>query len=292
MMPQWQIWFLAIRPKTLILSCCPVLIGTFLAFKEHTFNGLTCLFTLLTALGIQIAANLANDYFDFVKGADTKARKGPIRVTQSGLMSLYSIRKATILAFALTAVSGSYLIWVGGAAIAFLVFLSLGLAFLYTAGPAPLAYVGLGDLFVVLFFGPVATAGTYYLQTHTLHSTALLAGLAPGFLSTAVLTLNNLRDVSEDRAAGKKTLIVRFGKTFGKAEYLFVVVAGSLTPLLLLGEHPFTALGFITLLPAYPLLTAVWKNDDPYLLNVLFQKTALLTLIYTLLFCIGLLMGT
>ncbi len=290
MQPQWKIWFLAIRPKTLVLSFCPVLIGTFLAFKEHSFHGLTCLFTLLTALGIQIAANLANDYFDFLKGADTAARKGPLRVTQSGLMTLYGIRKATLLAFALTAVTGSYLIWVGGAAIAFLVFLSLGLAFLYTAGPFPLAYVGLGDLFVLIFFGPVATAGTYYLQTHTFQFYALLAGLAPGFLATAVLALNNLRDVAEDRTANKKTLIVRFGRTFGKAEYLFVILAGCLTPLFFFRDQPFTALALLTLLPAFPLSAAVWKNEDPYLLNALFQKTALLSLIYTLLFCIGLLL--
>ncbi len=288
MMPQWRIWFLATRPKTLILSVCPVLIGTFLAFREQIFNGVTFLFTLLTVVGIQIATNLANDYFDFIKGADTAARKGPTRVTQSGLMSLYSIRKATLLAFVFSALSGTYLIWVGGPAIAFLVFLSLGLAFIYTAGPFPLAYVGLGELFVLIFFGPVATAAAYFLQTHTLTTHALLAGLAPGFLSTAVLVLNNLRDVVEDRIANKKTLAVRFGRTFAKAEYLFVVLSGCLCPFLFIADYPMTLLASLTLLPALPLLGPVWKNEDPYQLNLLFQKTALIVLIYTLLFCIGL----
>lgn len=271
------IWMQAARPKTLVASFSPVIIGTACALRAGSFDFLTFLFTLLTALGIQIGTNFANDYFDFMKGADTKHRKGPVRVTQAGLVKPETMKLAVFLAFALTALSSSYLILQGGWPIALLAALSIFLGLAYTAGPLPLAYLGLGDLFVVLFFGPIATAGTAFLQTHMLSTTALLAGIGPGLISTAILTVNNLRDVDEDRLAGKKTLVVRLGKKFGQWEYTTAIALASLLPCLW-GSY----LQLLVLAPALPLLSAAFKIEGTAW-NPILGKTAQLLWIYTIL---------
>ncbi len=282
-----RIWTLATRPKTLILSVSPVLIGTTLAVTEQRFQFALFLFTLLTALGIQITANLANDYFDFLKGADTSTRKGPLRVMQAGLVSIDAMKAAMALVALGTAACGCYLIWVGGWCIATLLLLSLLLAFLYTAGPYPIAYLGLGELFVLPFFGPIATGATYYLQTGSFSGTAFVLGLSPGALSTAVLIINNMRDVEEDRVADKKTLPVRFGKTFGMYEYAACLALCLLTPLFFVFSHPFAALYLFTFFPALKTYRLLCDNRDPHELNALFGKTGQLLLLFTLLFCIG-----
>jgi 1,4-dihydroxy-2-naphthoate octaprenyltransferase len=271
------IWMQAARPKTLVASFSPVIIGTACALRAGSFDFLTFLFTLLTALGIQIGTNFANDYFDFMKGADTKNRKGPVRVTQAGLVKPETMKLAVFLAFALTALSSGYLILQGGWPIALLASLSILLGFAYTAGPLPLAYLGLGDLFVLLFFGPIATAGTAFLQTHTLSTTALLAGIGPGLISTAILTVNNLRDIDEDRLAGKRTLVVRLGKKFGQWEYCAAIVLAAILPCLW-GSY----LQLLMLAPALPLLSAAFKTEGAAW-NPILGKTAQLLWIYTIL---------
>jgi 1,4-dihydroxy-2-naphthoate octaprenyltransferase len=282
-----QVWILAARPKTLIASISPVLIGSVLALSSGTFD-LTCfLFTLATALGIQIGTNFANDYFDFIKGADTAARKGPTRATQAGLVLPKTMKRATGVVFALTALSGCYLVWQGGLPIAFLLALSILLGILYTGGPFPLAYLGLGDLFVLLFFGPIAVVSTDYLQTHLFSWEALLAGLSTGALSSALLVVNNLRDIDEDRLAEKRTLPVRWGRRFGKIQYLLCLLCAFLPLPLLSPAHPFSLLAFLALLPSMPLAYAVLRNQDPSQLNAILAKTGQLLLIYTLLFCVG-----
>lgn len=148
-----RIWLQAIRPKTLLLSGCPVIMGGAIVFSEGIFIPLTFLFTAITSLGIQVCTNLANDYFDFVKGADTENRKGPLRVTAAGLVSQAAMKKALVFVFSLTAILSFYLIWEGGYVIAILACLSLLLALLYTAGPLSIAYLGLSEFFVLLFFG-------------------------------------------------------------------------------------------------------------------------------------------
>lgn len=282
-----KIWTLAARPKTLISSISPVMIGITLALSEGIFVPLSCTMTLLTALFIQIGTNLANDYFDFVKGADTEERKGPTRITQAGLVSPQTTKRAMIFAFMIAALAGFFLIVTGGAVIAGLLAVSILLGILYTGGPFPLAYLGLGEIFAFTFFGPIATAGAYYLQTAQWSSHAFLAGIAPGALCTGILVLNNLRDIDSDKKANKRTLVVRFGKTFGKIEYLALMI-GALIPLgFFYSSHPFSLLALLILLPALPILRGVFKNPAPEAIQLYFGKTGQLMWLYTLLFCIG-----
>jgi 1,4-dihydroxy-2-naphthoate octaprenyltransferase len=226
-----SVWILASRPKTLSAAFCPVTAGSLLALRDGSFDFVVFLITLCTALGIQIGTNLANDYFDFEKGADTAERKGPLRVTQAGLVSPHTMKRAIFLCFTLTALLSSYLVFRGGPIIALLSSLSILLGLAYTAGPFPLAYLGLGEIFVFLFFGPIATLGTYYLQTHFFSWEAICFGMGIGLVSTAILVANNLRDIDEDRKAGKKTLCVRFGKNFGIYEYTACLLGAFVFPL-------------------------------------------------------------
>lgn len=283
-----RIWLTASRPKTLIAGISPVLIGTTLSLSAGVFNPIIFLFTLLTAMGIQITANLANDYFDFIKGAD-KERKGPLRVMQAGLVSSRTMKSAIVLSMAMTFLLGTVLIHRGGFAVACLLVLALILALLYTAGPFPLAYIGLGDVFVLVFYGPVSVMGTYYLQTDLLTSSAFLAGIAPGCLSTAILVANNVRDVEEDRKAQKKTLPVRLGINFGKLQYISMILIALLPSAYFSLSHPFSALAFLILIPAIPLMYSLLreKKRDPAILNHIFVNTGKLLWMFTLLFCIG-----
>ena len=282
-----MIWAMASRPKTLIASISPVLIGTTLAFYEGYFNLSMFLFTLATAIGIQVTTNFANDYFDFIKGADTEHRKGPNRVVQAGLVSIKQMKIALMICLFITFLSGCYLIWHGGIYLSCLLALSLLLAVCYTGGPFPIAYLGLGELFVLLFFGVAAASGTYYLQTGTVTLTSILAGIAPGALSTAILIVNNVRDIDEDRAANKKTLPVRFGLTFGKVEYLFSILLSLLPLLCFFHSHPFSLLTLSILLPAIPSMRLMMNHTDPKQLNLLFAQTGKLLWLYTLLFCVS-----
>jgi 1,4-dihydroxy-2-naphthoate polyprenyltransferase len=282
-----QVWVHAARPKTLVISISPVIIGATLAISQGFFNSSLFLFTLLTALAIQIGTNLANDYFDFIKGTDTKERKGFMRVVQAGLVAPTKMKRVMIATFAIACLIGCYLIWEGGLAIALLLALSVTLGVLYTGGPFPLAYLGLGEVFAFLFFGPIAVLGTYYLQTGTLSKEALIAGLSPGAFSMAFLIVNNVRDIDEDRLANKKTLAVRLGKTFGKCEYLFSILLALIPVLFFYTEHLFLLLALLILLPAIPLMRMMVSNQDPRLLNHLFAKTGQLQWLFTLLFCIG-----
>lgn len=274
----YGVWLQAIRPKTLIASISPALIGLSFAIKVHSFSFFYALITVLVALGIQITANLANDYFDYEKGADTVHRKGPIRVTQAGLISPKKMKQAILITVFLSSILSSFLILKGGTAVAVLSSLSILLALGYTTGPFPLAYHGLGDLFVLFFFGPIATCGTYFLQTGTLSIDLFSFGFGCGLLSMAILTVNNVRDIDEDRAARKKTLCVRFGQTFGKWEYTLCLLLAPL-PACLFGHF----LPLLILPLTIPLIRTLWKNESPQALNQLLAKTAALLGVYTLL---------
>jgi 1,4-dihydroxy-2-naphthoate octaprenyltransferase len=212
---------------------------------------------------VQIGTNLANDYFDFVRGADTAERQGPTRVTQAGFVSPTAMKRAIIAAFGITALFGCFLIFHGGIIMAGLVAIAILLGLAYTAGPFPIGYLGLSEFFVVFFFGSLAVAGTYFLQTGSWSSEAWLLGLGPGLLSCAILTVNNLRDVEQDRAAGKKTLVVRLGKWFGKAEYLMFVLAAMAIPLLFIDQHPLSLLCWLSLPPAIPLMVTICRASEP-----------------------------
>ena len=287
---QTKIWFLAARPKTLPAAAAPVVIGTALAVADGRFHGLSALCALLGALLIQIGTNFANDYFDHAKGADTGGRIGPLRVTQAGLVRPKTMRAATALVFLLACVPGLYLVVRGG-----WVFVVIGLAsilcgVLYTAGPYPLGYHGLGDLFVLVFFGPVAVAGTYYAQALELHGHAIAMGFSTGLFSVAILAVNNLRDIDQDRVAGKKTLAVRCGRTFARGEYLVaLIVGGGVSPLALCanaGRWP--ALGsLVVLMLAAPTVRAVFTRTDGPSLNNALASTGQLLAVFSLLFSIG-----
>ena len=286
-----QIWLMAARPRTLGAALAPVIIGTALAFGDGHRAWLAALAAALGAMLIQIGTNFANDYFDFLKGADTAERLGPTRVTQAGLVSPEQVRNAFVLTFGLTALPGLYLVYLGGWPVLLLGCLSIASGVLYTAGPFALAYLGLGDLFVLLFFGFVATCGSYYVQSGTLTTAVLLASLAPGLLSMAILTVNNLRDRLTDTASGKRTLAVRFGPGFVRFEYLSCWLGAAAVPWLIyvLTPHqaPFSLLASGVALLAIPALRKVFALDADPALNPVLGETGKLLLIYSLVFSAG-----
>ncbi len=284
------IWTAAARPKTLGAAVAPVLMGTAMAWEAGGFHAPAALCALLGALLIQIGTNFSNDYADFLKGADTGVRKGPLRVTQAGLVAPATMKRATVLVFALAFAVGGYLIWRGGWPILVIGVLSILSGVLYTVGRYSLAYLGLADLFVLVFFGPVAVGGTYYVQALEINAVVLLVGLAPGLLSMAILLVNNIRDVEEDRQAGKKTLVVRLGKPFGIGLYGFCVALAVLIPLwlfLVTGQHAWAIAVMLVVLFALPILHDLLTEPDPMALNPLLGATGRLLLIYSVLFSVG-----
>ncbi|MBL7979611.1 MAG: 1,4-dihydroxy-2-naphthoate polyprenyltransferase [Bacteroidetes Order II. Incertae sedis bacterium] len=284
-----HIWWEAIRPKTLPAALAPVLIGTTMAWSDGLFHAPSAIVAALGAVLIQIGTNLTNDYADFFKGADTAERKGPRRATQAGLLSANAVRNGAILAFSLAFFLGLYLVYRGGWPILLLGIVAIFSGITYTVGRYALAYTGLADFFVLVFFGPVAVGGTYYVQALVLPLWPILAGLGPGLLSVAILVVNNRRDMLEDAKADKKTLIVRFGRTFGNIWYTLCVVTAILMPIVLYlieGKHPFVLLELLILIPATPLILALFREDG-VALNPRLGATARLLLIYSLLFCIG-----
>ena len=287
-MASLSIWLQAARPKTLPAGSAPVILGTAMAFEAGKLHVPSALCALAGSLLIQIGANLANDYFDHAKGADAPGRLGPVRATQAGLVSPRAMLLATAAAFLLACVPGLYIVWRGGWPFIVVGLLSILCGLLYTAGPYPLGYLGLGDLFVLVFFGPVAVGGTYYVQAYALGKDVMLAGLAAGLLSVAILTVNNLRDVDQDRLARKMTLPVRFGRTFARAEYATALaVAIILIPALLSARHPWVLLALLAGLPAAPTLkTVVTTTDGPALNNAL-ASTGKVLLVFSILFSIG-----
>jgi len=239
---------------------------------------------------IQIGTNLANDYFDFKKGADTGSRVGPQRVTQSGLIAPQLVRAGFILCFSLAFIIGIYLVNLGGWPIVWIGLFSLLLGVIYTGGPFPLAYHGLAELPAFLFFGPIACATTTYVQTGTWSSAAIIAGTSAGFFSMALLSINNLRDFQEDRRAGKRTLTAIYGRDFGVIDYGLALLLATLTPLALLllnPARPWVAIPALTALIAWhPIRTTSHYHKPQELLAVL-KMTAKLEAIFTLVFLIS-----
>ncbi len=225
-----EAWILAARPKTLVAAVAPVLVGSGLAAFHGQLRPLPALAALLGAVLIQVATNFANDYYDFARGSDTHERVGPTRVTQAGLLEPRTVLVGTWVTLGLATLVGVYLVAVAGWPLLVVGLASLACALGYTAGPWPLAYHGLGDLFVLLFFGFVAVAGTYYAQTLDVTADALLAGAGVGALSTAILVVNNLRDIDTDARAGKHTMAVLLGRRGTQAEYALLVLVAMVVP--------------------------------------------------------------
>ena len=281
-----RVWLLAARPQTLPAAIVPVLVGTAAAVPPDQLRLLPFLAALAAALLIQVGTNLANDYFDYRKGADTAERLGPPRVTQAGLIAPERVLRATLLTFGAAALLGLYLVAVGGWPILAIGVFSIVSGMAYTGGPWPLGYHGLGDLFVFVFFGLLAVAGSAYLQADAVRPIVWLAALPVGFLVTAILVVNNLRDVDTDRAAGKRTLAVRLGRAGTRVEYTALVLGAYATLLLLLaldgGGRPLW-LPLLTIPIAAALLRAVWR-DEGRALNASLKRTAQLHMLFGALF--------
>ncbi|NOK58937.1 MAG: 1,4-dihydroxy-2-naphthoate polyprenyltransferase [Chloroflexi bacterium AL-W] len=286
----FKAWLMAIRVPTLPAAVVPVLVGTAVAVADGVFRLGPFLAALAASLLIQIGTNLANDYFDNLKGADTAERLGPIRVTQSGLIAPYIIRNMMILTFGLAAVFGLYLILVTGWPILVIGVLSIAAGILYTGGPWPLGYNGLGDLFTFVFFGVVAVVGTTYLHTLTLSTTALVVSLPVAMLVTAILVVNNLRDVNTDRVANKRTLAVLLGEHAVRIEYAvlvlgaYVVVTGAWLLNLI---SPWSLLVWLTLPLAITQVQLV-STASGRILNRSLKGTAQIHMFFGILFAIGL----
>ena len=228
-------WVLAARPKTLSAAIVPVLIGTALAAPAISWPLFAC--TLVGAVLIQIATNFINDALDFRKGADTGERLGPLRVTQAGLLNADAVLRGAWVCLIGAALCGVPLILRAGWPLLAIGLVSIAMAYAYTGGPFPLAYHGLGELFVILFFGVIAVGGTFYVQTLRITRDALLAGFAAGSLATVLIVINNLRDIESDRRSNKRTLAARFGEAFARSEVVFFALL------------PFAAIFSITWLP-------------------------------------------
>jgi 1,4-dihydroxy-2-naphthoate octaprenyltransferase len=279
----WGVWALAARPKTLPAAAAPVVIGMGLAAFRDAFAAGPAAAAMVGALLIQIATNLANDYYDFVRGGDTEDRVGPVRVTQAGLVEPRSVKRAMLVVLGAAFGVGIYLVYVGGWPIVWIGLASLICAVAYTGGPYPLAYHGLGDLFVFVFFGLVAVAGTVWVQALALWPEALLAGAGVGALSTAILVANNLRDIPTDRLAGKRTMAVRLGVTGSRLEYLALLVVGAAVPLVGIVVYAWptsTGLAALAVLGAAGAFRRVWTFREPAELIPALGGTARIVALY------------
>jgi 1,4-dihydroxy-2-naphthoate octaprenyltransferase len=217
---KWKAWIMAARPKTLTASVSPVLVGTALAYRNGSFRAVPALLCFCVALLAQIAANLANDYFDFKKGADREDRLGQARAVASGWIAPKTMLYAALGVLGLACLCGCGLLFYAGWELIFVGLAIAACVLAYTAGPYPLAYQGWGDVCVLLFYGIVPVCFTYYVQAHAFSWTAFWLSLSMGLLSVNILLVNNCRDCEQDEVAGKRTTVVRFGRTFGRILYL------------------------------------------------------------------------
>ena len=279
--PGFGVWLMAARPRTLSAAVSPVLVGTAIAHRAGALRPLPALLALLASLFIQIGTNFANDYSDFKRGADAN-RLGPRRVTQSGLVEPGTVKLAAWIAFGISGVLGIGLAALSGWPVIAIGVASVAAGWLYTGGPWPLGYHGLGDLFVFVFFGLVATCGTAYAQALFVPREAWVAGAAVGSLATAILVVNNLRDRQTDAKVGKNTLAVKLGAAASRAQYAVLVVA-PFALALLLG----TAWPLLALLAAIPALRTVLREEGAALNRGLGQ-TARLQILYSVLLTAGL----
>ncbi len=289
-----RIWLLAIRPATLPAAVSGVVVGLGAALSIGTpFRLDTALGCLAVALLLQIVANLSNDLSDFRKGADTPARTGPIRVAAAGLVTERQLEIAIGLTIVLAGLVGLWLTVVGGPILLGLGLLAVVAALAYTGGPWPYGYRGLGEVFVFIFFGLVAVAGTAYLQADLVDPLFIAAAIPVGTLTSAILVVNNLRDIPTDTLAGKRTLAVILGRQATTYEYGLLLAIAFLVPLLLaLSGRGVTVLLPVLAMPmARPLLQTVGTFTEPLQLNPVLKGTARLALIYGLLFALGLALG-
>lgn len=288
-----QAWLLASRPRTLPAAVAPVLVGSALAVQAGQFHWPAALAALVTAVALQIGANFANDLGDFRRGADTTGRVGPTRATTAGWISPSRMSLGMWLTFGAAALAGLYLIWRGGwpALIVGLASILAGLA--YTLGPFPLGYHGLGDVAVFLFFGLVGVVGTYYVQALGVTTLSVVAAIPVGATVTAILVVNNIRDADTDRAAGKRTIAVRFGRRGARIEYLILLGVAYAVPVilfLLFAQSGWVLLPWLSLPITVGLIRVVLTVLGPPL-NMALAGTARLAAIFAALLSLGLIVG-
>lgn len=285
-----RVWFEAARPKTLPASLSPVLVGCVLAYRDGVFQWVPAVLCVLVALLAQIASNFANDYFDFKKGADTEERLGPDRAVASGWITPRAMLTGTFITLALSCLCGLGLLFYGGWEL-ILVGIAIAICVLaYSAGPFPLAYNGLGDVCVVLFYGIIPVCFTYYVQALSFSLLSFLLSLALGFLSTNILIINNYRDYAQDKVAKKRTTIVLFGKRFGLVAYLFNGILAILIAMPLLIAAPIWIVGLFAIFTV--LFTATWlemKGNEGRALNVTLGHTARNVFFYAVILSVTLL---
>jgi 1,4-dihydroxy-2-naphthoate octaprenyltransferase len=286
---KFQIWILATRPKTLPAAAASAILGNVLALAEGKLSLLPAMATLLISVLLQIGANFANDLFDFQRGADTIQRLGPTRVTQAGLLAPKQVKLGMGLVFGLSILLGIYLTWIAGWPVIIIGASAILAALAYTGGPFPFGYHSLGDLFVFIFFGLAAVCGSYFVQTLTLSTPAIGAGVAMGLLITNILVVNNLRDIETDRSANKITLAVRWGEKGTRLEYLVCLCLTYSVPVILIfvtGSNYGSLLTWLSIPIAIRLYREVnTLSGRP--LNRTLAGTANLALIYALLFSAG-----
>lgn len=286
-------WILAARPRTLPAAIVPVVIGFALVFEQGALRAVPACVLLLTAVLIQVICNYANDVLDFERGTDTAERLGPVRATQAGIITPEKLKAVTAALIGVCLLLGGYLVSIAGWPILIIGVLSLAFAILYTAGPFALAYLGLGEVFVILFFGPVAVGGTQYFFTGGVESGALLIGAACGLISAALLAVNNLRDIDSDRKSRKYTLAVRFGERFARFEYAGLLLAAAVLAVLspiLHPEHRWSALAALFILPGIPVIAKVVSAAKPVSgteLNGVLESTGKLLVLFGVLFALS-----
>jgi 1,4-dihydroxy-2-naphthoate polyprenyltransferase len=285
------VWLAAARPRTLPAAMTPVVVGTACAHVAGRIAWLPALAALGGALAIQIGANFANDVFDAESGADGPDRVGPVRAVASGLISAAAMKRAMILAFGVAMLFGIYLVHVAGWPVVAIGLASIAAGIAYTGGPWPLGYHGLGDVFVLGFFGFVAVCGTAFVQLGRVPAIAWWAAVPVGVLATAILVVNNVRDRATDVRAGKRTLAVRFGRRAALIEYAALVVVAYGVPIALACGHPWRLLPLVTLPLAVARIRGLARAVTGPEHNALLAATAQLLLVYGALFAAGLVVG-
>jgi 1,4-dihydroxy-2-naphthoate octaprenyltransferase len=287
-----QCWILASRPRTLPAALVPVMVGSALAIYHGIFFPAYSIVALLCSILIQIGTNFTNDLYDYLKGTDTEERKGPLRVLASGLISVNEMKWGIFFVFFAAFLLGLYLVYSVGLMILWIGIFSIIAGLAYTAGPFPLAYNGLGDLFVFIFFGIVGTVGTYYLHSQQFTSLAFLISLPVGALITNILIVNNYRDIEEDKTAGKNTLAVLLGREFSRYEYVFFILVSFFIPFLLHFEYNFNIwifLPYISLPLAITLVKMIYVLTGTQL-NKTLELSAKFSALYGLLLSIGIIL--
>ncbi len=285
-----RLWLVAARPRTLPAAVSPVLVGTALAGSEDVFRPLAFVAALIGSVFIQVGTNLSNDYSDARRGADTEDRLGPVRVTAGGLMPPRRVLVGTYVAFGIAVAAGAYLAAVAGWEILLVGAAAILAGVLYTGGPRPYGYEGLGEAFVFLFFGIVAVVGSYYVQTEDLRWEAFALAVPVGLLASAILVVNNVRDIETDRRAGKRTLAVKLGRAGARRLYAAMIAVAFAAPVAIWAAGGLSAWVLLALAAAPlgpPLVRTVATRADGPALNAALAGTGRLLAVFSLLLALG-----